>query len=1185
MSKLNTNCVCINTRAADASNRSKISKARLLASCSVLACSLFFGTDAQANDYTLDGGPAITILSPIDPAILTAQVPVVTIDAAHNGQLTVNSTTAATSTIIVTGTGSIDSAGYGIYGLAMTSNITTNIAGSVTAVGNGVTLDSRFAPDGGSVTLNGAGSATSTGAAAVWLLADTNTGGVTLDGLTGGINGATWGVLVNSNGTWVNSAGGDVNIGQTTPLGAVTAGGIGIEVIQQANAFGDGKINITTTDVTAVGYGIHTLGWTADTNISVTGALKSTGDDGIYATSTTGALTADGKGSGTINSLAIGIILDSATGNSTVQQFASITSTGDDGIWVPSDGGNILIQNNGPITGLADGIITSNTTGSTIINGNGFIHSTALFGIDAGSTSGAITITNNNGIKGDAGDGVWAHSLTGAITIDNNKDITGSNNGIVATSNGNIGVNGNGVITGAGVDGVYLDALGSNVNFGRTAYNGAVTGASDGINLFTTGTGIIELSTNANVTGTGGFGIYARNLNGALGLNIDAATVSGGVTGIDAASLGTGPGTINVAAPAVVEGGTWGLVTGSTGDTMTVTNAGIIRTIGDTGAASDARAGKVGIWAFTGNTVVNNAGVILGEVDVVGATSFLMNNNTGGVWTPSAGVSDFATANDTVNNAGLINTRTGNTTFAGLEAFNNKAGGIIDMTYGGSGAAANAKDSLIVQNFSPLAGSTVKFNVDFTQANSVGTEALANDHSSTGLGTADTIVVLGAAHPQAASIVDLALWSSAATGSSGSIALVNAVAGGLADPGPGGFATMIASSNYVFAADPSTGAVVYRLVDDGNGGVHLQWAPNVSATSLGGFGGATSVGAVSPVTGRSDGATAGEAIASVSAAMGGVGGMGLSGGPTGGGAAGRIGDLAASGVQLKDGPGAGDPTQQSGSLKDGPGPQAPACSSRRGRTAWGQGEASRYRFSGNADGGNAENISGGLDTDLGNVTGRDCDRVAVGIFGYTSWSDLDFANTSAVSENHGFGGYIRLSSASGFYAALVGSWNWDDQKVVNKVIGSTANRERDGFSGVAIAGYNMPINVGAALDFRGFVGYGSLDGGAFTDSAGFVISGSEDDLVTVGGSVGFHVALNSYAQTFVRSGVKWAKLDSSITAFGITQSGSAEEVSGSVAAGLVISATDGVQVGVSGFGEFSDSADNYGARAHINVNF
>ena len=38
-------------------------------------------------------------------------------------------------------------------------------------------------------------------------------------------------------------------------------------------------------------------------------------------------------------------------------------------------------------------------------------------------------------------------------------------------------------------------------------------------------------------------------------------------------------------------------------------------------------------------------------------------------------------------------------------------------------------------------------------------------------------------------------------------------------------------------------------------------------------------------------------------------------------------------------------------------------------------------------------------------------------------------------------------------------------------------------------------------------------------------------------------------------------------------------------AGLVMSASEGVQLGVSGFGEFSESADTYGGRAPVGIKF
>ena len=68
-----------------------------------------------------------------------------------------------------------------------------------------------------------------------------------------------------------------------------------------------------------------------------------------------------------------------------------------------------------------------------------------------------------------------------------------------------------------------------------------------------------------------------------------------------------------------------------------------------------------------------------------------MNNLAGGVWTPGTGNSTFGSANDVVNNSGLIRVRTGTTTLLGLENLVNRSGGVIDLTYGG----ANATDNLI----------------------------------------------------------------------------------------------------------------------------------------------------------------------------------------------------------------------------------------------------------------------------------------------------------------------------------------------------------------------------------------------------------------------------------------------------------------------------------------------------------
>jgi hypothetical protein len=400
--------------------------------------------------------------------------------------------------------------------------------------------------------------------------------------------------------------------------------------------------------------------------------------------------------------------------------------------------------------------------------------------------------------------------------------------------------------------------------------------------------------------------------------------------------------------------------------------------------------------------------------------------------------------------------------------------------------------------------------------------------------------------------------------------------------------TLDPSDFYQLTGGPADGAVMYELVDDGQGGVYLQWVPNTTAKALGGFGGATGSGTLG-ASGRgnsgSNGSSSGSAIASASSAFSGAGGLGLSGGPSGGGAAGRIADLSAGNVLPADPGLVSGADAGGGSLKDGNGDTfASACAAQRGRNAWAQGETSRSNFAGGNDG-RSESLSGGIETDAGSVSANDCDRVALGIFGFAGQSDTEWETGRAASDNSGVGAYIRAASSIGLYGSLLGAWNWADQDLTNSVLRSTAKRNSDGFTGVATLGYVAKIASNAAIDLRTFIAYGNINGDGFTDSVGIVVSGSEDDIVTLGGSLGLHVALNSFTQGFVRGGVKWAEVDSSITSFGITQSGSADDISGSVEAGFVAAASEGVQLGLSGFGEFSDSATSYGGRAHVGIKF
>ena len=968
-----------------------------------------------------------------------------------------------------------------------------------------------------------------------------------------------------------------LTFGTTTITGnaAITGGTAGVSgnaadgiYVNNPGGFGgnvliDGNGPITGFDDGIEAYSLGTM--TVTNNGAITGGGSvGTGAAGVYTRTTVGATLIDNNGHITGPSWN-GVDAASTTGNITVTNNSGIESTGPgvldanqmDGVHVLTLSGNVLIQNNQNISGADDGI-EAYTGGAGIMSvlNNGNITGGAIAGsagVYTRAGTGATVISNNGDITGPLWNGIDAVSTTGGIAIDGNKNITGGSSGGL-------------------FDGILALTAGGAINIGTTKTNGVITGSLDGIGAWA-GTGPINIKVDKNVTGTTGYGIDAANALAQFGdVKIDilkpTTVVSGGTAGIQIATAGTG----------------------------TINNAGIIKQIGDTGAANDP-GGYAILSSFGTNTVNNKAGgQIIGSISTLAtAGPFVLNNAAGATWTPGTGPLDtnvFGAASDTVNNAGLINIRTGITGFASGPLDNvfldNKSGGVIDMRYGDgvSPLAATAKDSLYVNTFKAQAGSTLKVNVDFTQAHNTGTEqtlggGVFNDRSTGngGFGTADTIVTTSAAGPGTTSKIDLKTLGGAKVGSSGSIAIIDTAAtgyAGIADPGLGGLPKLLAnvSKHYVLINDPSTGAVKYALIEDALGGVSLVWAPNITASSLGGFGGATGVG-------TPGGPSAGAAIASASGAASGVGGLGNSGGPSGGGAAGHVADMAAgSALQTDD---IADPGQGRGSLKDGGGAVA-AAECTRARTAWGQGEASRLNFKGGGDG-QSENFSGGVETGLGNVEGRGCNRVAVGVFGFAGTSDTSWATGSTDTDNAGAGAYIRASSALGLYGSLLGSWTWANSDLTNNVFGSTAKQDSDGFTGVATVGYVTRIAERSAIDMRTFVAYGNIDGDSFTDTQGITVSGSHDNLVTVGGSIGLYTALTDTVQGFVRGGVKWSQVDSSMTAFGITAKGSADETSGSVEAGFIARASEGVELGASGFGEFGDSTTGYGGRANISVRF
>jgi hypothetical protein len=1187
---------------SNSANSGKIAElhGKLLTGTALVACTrqmlvlsaIVASGPALANSATVGGviqpdtSPAFIWLTlPVSPAVVNVS----TVDIAAGGLNAVWVTALGAQTDVTVAAGrSVTTTAWGIAVSSTTGDINVVNNGTVSGGVAGIYANPRFAPDGGNVSISGTGVVNS--AAGPAILAEMDTGNVNINGFSA-IKGGTYGVQVFTGGTWTGNPGGAFNLGTVTPLGAITATGVGIGTAQ-ANLFGEAATTIRATSITAGVTGISSSSTTGKIDIATTGAVTATSGFGIFASTTSGAVIADGKGTSTLTGGIDGINIVTASGNATVQNFASVNGLRN-GIYVVGSAGTTSVQGNGPITGstlngivvgpssgdvnigttATNGVIAGGVNGiwvnntlagkNTIVQNNNITGGTAGSGIVTGAQTGATSITATAATTG--GVGIWAVSTTGNIladgkgtgkatgtvtdgilygtasgnaTVQNFAAVNGARNGMyVVGSAGTTSIQGNGLtggVTGTALNGIVVGPSSGNVNIGTSATNGVITGGVNGIWVNNSGgAGNTAITVDKNVTGTAGDGILSTTLSGN-----QTNTITG---------------------PAVVQGALYGLATATTTGTATTNNTGTIQNIGDAvGAASNP--GLQAVWLGSGTNVVNNnaGGQIIGGFTTGGIASTL-NNNAAAVWTPSL-ANSFGAVNDTVNNAGLINVRAGTTTFAGLENLNNVAGGKINMAYN-----AAATDNLVTQNFSPKAGSAINVNFDAAGTNNA---ALGFD-SANGKGTADTIVVTGVATPQAKSTVNLVATGGAPTSLTGSVALVYTGVN-LVAPTPG--ATITQSANYAFGTgDPSNGKTVYYLVDDGKGGVYMQWAPNLSAASLGGFGGAIGGGAQS---------APGSAIGSVAGGSAGLGGVGLGGGPAGGGVAGRIGDMAASNATPSNS------SVKVGSTKDGyeGGDVVSQCHQGRYAQAWGQVEGERTRYTGGFSG-RSESLSGGAEVDIGRLAGLGCSKLAVGVFGFTASGSSNWASGSSNSDNSGFGGYLRASTSLGLYATAMGASNWSDAKLANLIYGSTATKDARGITASGAVGYLLSFGQGTALDFRGFASNAHNKSGPFTDSVGITVSETKDGILTYGVSLGVHQAITSNLQAFVRAGLKKSELDSSVTAFDNTRKGSVSARATGLEAGLVGNIGKDVEIGVTGFGSFSDGANGVGGRAHLGIKF
>ncbi len=629
------------------------------------------------------------------------------------------------SGIGITNSGNLDSI-YGVFAIANGSdvNIAVTNTGDITAVYAGITT---LAYGANSTTLiNNSGDVVSVyggvqgfSDAAYSNVTVINSGNITvtsnvLRGLGGRTNGDFSDVTIINYGD-INSAGDAISLRtggigsdiSATNSGSLTAGGRGISI----RTFGAGDIIISNDGaVTAATDGIYAFSTGNGSDITISNAADiQAGNFGITAeVSGSGTIAITNAQSSVIESFDAGINAVNNNGNISIVNSGSITTTIADyyagGIEARSFGAdnNITITNlsTAVVTAQASaGIYAANTAdGATInITNNGTVTSSGYYagGIIAFNGNGTATVDNFGLVTttNDFAQGIVGFTQGGTVDLLNSGTVITSgygSAGIISRPNigfdGTIIVENTGTIITSGAFAYGIETKGSGGGSQTVTNSGSIQTSGDNANAIDARSRLLETSSaNIFITNAGQGALTSRRANG-----IYAAARNG---------------TIAVANNGSINAFTNGIFAIADNNSVTIENSGLIVTTGPDGAgiAVTSATGSVinnlaggvispnsgslfAINAKGAAVAVNNAGIIIGRVDLTG-NSDVFANLTGGAFEARL-TSDFGGGDDGFNNTGTVHTANNAavgeaTAFINLENFNNS--GLVSLIDGGTG--------------------------------------------------------------------------------------------------------------------------------------------------------------------------------------------------------------------------------------------------------------------------------------------------------------------------------------------------------------------------------------------------------------------------------------------------------------------------------------------------------------------
>lgn len=743
-------------------------------------------TDSNASNLTTTSGYGLNVRSGGDNGATPGSVTIQTNGAITGSDYGIYAQNDGSGLISVIASGAVNGTnGDGIYARngGSSTSISVTTTGTVSGGQIGIQVDSQGS---GAATVNA--NALVTGGTFGILATSSGPGGIVVN--TGDVTGGQIGIDA------ANFGGGSVSVVATGLVQSPGGYGIAAANLPSTGSSGpaNGKdISVSAADVSGGVFGIAAVNAGVGKTSVITSGAVSGGTYGIIAangqfdyTAVTNGITLLGPAgtdltvtaNGPVTGGTSGIYAENwGTGTTIVKAAADVTGTSNAGIYAYGRSGTDVSVTAVNVSGASGISVQNDGTGATSIIASGTVTGTGGDGIYAlannstggglkiqaaavdGSSSGinaqnygggTTAITATGGIRGRSSYGIYAYAGNSAgtgLTVDA-AAVDGSSTGIYAQNGGGglTSVKTSGIVTSANGYGILASAYGATGTGVTVETAAAVSSYYGGIYATNSGGGLTRVVASGDVSSANDIGIYAVSENPtALGINIQATSVSGPFLGLFAGNLGGGSINVSASGPvsssgyagimavnlppaypysgtafgqdisitaASVTGGTYGIAAANSGTGSTsVANSGAV-----TGAAYGIAAinGQIDWMKFLSgdpSAVIGPAGTnltVTANGAVSGGTAGIYTNNQGSgptQITAASAINGGTAAIDALSSGTPINIAV-----TGTGSLRNASGATTDLALRTGGGSAHVSNAGIITGTLQLNGPGNTFN-------------------------------------------------------------------------------------------------------------------------------------------------------------------------------------------------------------------------------------------------------------------------------------------------------------------------------------------------------------------------------------------------------------------------------------------------------------------------------------------